>query len=894
MTDPRDLQIQREEAARQAALGRRMGQIDKGHLGPILRRWVNADVVPIAVLMRGVARAYLDNRMDEVGRLLDTPASELDRERPLGALMEWLLRGSSPGRAEEGTHAEDLALSFMAALLSRLTRGSKDQVTVGAALAYAADALRDTVQGQFLTGIQGAKSMQKVREREPYHWQQKKSLSRICSRLMGQVRPILLAEERGEIDELPIRGNRKVVQVMTRRGDMRRVELKAPDPVDWHVMSLCWRDENSSGTSPHRSLWLGFAGMFLAAAQKTGGWFEVAQLKTGRKGHTRTTKYLVLSDRAHEAIKKDAERWMEMGFHMQPMLVPPEGNDYLTVKHRKVAGQFAPLGLQTDPSRSSAWTLGAGSLSSSPWTVNTRLLEAIASSPDELVPDRDTPRNSLRLAEHKRLATSTFYLPTVMDFRGRLYYRTAFVSPQSDDLGKALLCFPPKLGHTLTLAEGAVEALEMHLGNLAGVKGPLSGRSSWLQHWAAPREPDYSTAEKPLTLRAAHLLLKNNEWDRIPVQLDGSCNGLQHLTALLRDEVAAPLVNLTASSLEDWPGDAYGEVARRIVEWFAGWYASDTDLPWASRLDAARVHFTRELLKGPVMVLPYGGTREAVRLSLKAGLLKQLPSTKDTPWHSAEGYEAFRARDLTDHPLFNQDLRALTRLVWDTIGTVIPRAMAFMRALQEIGAWIGERGLSWQAGVVSPDWARSLGSELSGRGTMDHSGGAPRASLSGTTWEPLWVVQAKSKAQRKQVTMRGFHLPNMVRRLTLMSNRNEVDPKAHRAGIVANFIHSLDAAHLAASVATFRGRGGSCVGAVHDCLLVRPSEAALMHRCLRETFVALHEADPLAQPVRLYSSKLEWEAFPSWYALAEKAGVAFPERGTYDVRSVLDSTWFFS
>lgn len=487
----------------------------------------------------------------------------------------------------------------------------------------------------------------------------------------------------------------------------------------------------------------------------------------------------------------------------------------------------------------------------------------------------------MRLAEHRRLAAEkAIYLPTSMDFRGRIYYRPAWCGPQSADMGKSLLCFPDngrRGAPALHMAEpgtvNAYHALLMHMAGLYGKpadKAPLDERRRWWLDWA--KSPTYEEADKPLTLRAHLGLWMTEQWDRIPVQIDGTCNGLQHLSALFRDEGAAPLVNLAASTLNEPPSDLYGAVGQGVNRRLKGMIGPD--LPWTIRLFAlAGIEVNRKLCKGPVMVLPYGGTREAVRLAVKDAVLGQIKesygstATRGTPWETAEdakfkGASAFADRDLFDHPLFNTDVGLLSGLVWDCIAPAIPKAMAAMATLQAIGAFVGERGLSWRVGVGE---------------------------------RPLWVTQAKSKASRKQVTMRGFHLPDMVRRLTLMSNSNEVDPRAHRSGIVANFIHSLDAAHLARALATFRARGGGCVGAVHDCLLVRPSEAGLMGMALRDSFVELYEADPLMSPVRIVpvdgSAPVE---YPSWHHLAEAAGTAFPERGTFDIREVRRSAWFFS
>lgn len=874
-------QEKREQSQRDAALGHRLRSVQEGHLGPVIRRWVNADVAPIASLLRSVAGAYISGDMERVSLLLDAPTAELSQiERPLAPLMEWCLRGKSPGRigTEEVTSfADDLVLTFMATALSLTVNPPEGRAgsSLSQVLANCADSLRDTVLGQFITSIQGASAMQAIRERNPELWKQKKSLNRICAQLVSQVKPQLREEERGE-RVLEMRGHKKVLKVMQDDKE-RRIELIPPDATAWAILSLCWSERDSGATSEQRPLWLGFAGVLLSAAQKTGGWFDVGEDRTRRRGHTRTTKLLCLSDRAHEAIKRDAERWIGMGFVTEPMVVPPVDGDYLTVKHRKVTGQKAPLGLGTNPEETTPWTYGACALADTPWTVNPYSLG------NPSVGEMEAPAALMRVAAHRRMGATTFYLPVMMDFRGRTYYQTSWISPQTGDLGKSLLAFPLE-GKAFEGAEveyrAQINSVVMHMAGLYGGpdkldKAPLSDRLTWW--WSLDREAKVNAAiaeaDKPLTFRAHWELIQSGETDRIPIQLDGTCNGLQHLSALFRDPEGAKHVNLVRSTLDDAPSDIYGVVAEIVKVWLNGQIEGGVFEDWVSRMIGAGLTIGRGLTKKPVMTLPYGGTREAVRLAVKAFLLEEFKDLgKDTPWHRYVGegnYEAFSERDLHDHPLFNQDAGHLSALIWDSIAPAIPKAMQAMQALQALGSFVGERGMSWRVGL-------------------------------GPVEKRLWVTQAKSKAEQKRVTMKGFHLPSMVRRLTLNAHSNEVDPKAHRTGIVANFIHSQDAAHLAATVQLFRGRGGGCVGSVHDCLMVRPSEASLMSACLRSAFVSLYEEDPLSQPVRLIDrseTTIDFggsKEYPSWYALAADAGVEFPERGSFDIREVLESAWFFS
>ena len=865
MPDPEDLreaQLQREEALRQVALGRRIKMAEEGHLTPVLRRWINADIVPIAGHIRRVAALYISGDMEGVALALGNPTTALSqRERPLRPLMEWCLRGKSPGRAElsETTYAEDLALAFMGSLIPRL---AKDGATLSASLSLAADTLRDTVQGQFITSVQGAEAMQRIRQTQSNKWSQKRSLQRIAMQMRAQVKPQMLAEQRGEV-ELAMRGSRKVLTVTDYKGRIRRIEmLRTPDVTDWEIMSLCWHDtERRSATHPHRGIWLSFASMLLSLSQQSGGWFEVVDRFKGSTGRKHRTKFLQLSEDAHKTIARDVERWVGAGFVSEPMLVPPEDGDFLTVKHRKVTGQRPPKGLITDPKGTLSWQ-AACAVARTPWRVNEH-------SPAFRLDVEDDAFLALKLAAHRRLAGKDFYLPVNMDFRGRIYYRTPWVTPQSNDLGKSLLRFPPRERFDVDHAQlYDTTPLAMHFTGLTGNdKAGKAERVVEFRNLVTLPILDISAAASPLTLQAHLRLYQEGRHDEIPIQLDGTCNGLQHLSALMRDEVGAAQVNLTKGG--DRPSDIYGSVAREVLARMA---LLDPEVEtWMGRFARAGVAINRSLCKQPVMVLPYGGTSEAIRAAVKVSVLEQigaLPGERcDSPWHSVKGagYSAFENRALEDHPLFNEDVRLLARLIHQCITPAIPKAMAAMGTLQQIGSWVGTRALAWQAG--------------------------PREA-------PMWVVQAKSKASRKQVTMKGYHLPDVIRRLTLMTQTNEVDPRAHRTGIVANFIHSLDAEHLARTVLLFRASGGTCVGTIHDCVMCRPSEVALMHSCLRATFAEMYTEDPLERPVRVIETEGVDEGrvheYTSWHEVARAAGVSFPEHGAWSPVEVTDSEWFFS
>jgi DNA-directed RNA polymerase len=89
---------------------------------------------------------------------------------------------------------------------------------------------------------------------------------------------------------------------------------------------------------------------------------------------------------------------------------------------------------------------------------------------------------------------------------------------------------------------------------------------------------------------------------RIPVSLDGTCNGLQNFSALLRDEVGGKAVNLIDGPK---PNDIYSDVAERATELL-------DRMPPSTHRDAWLAHgLNRKITKRTTMTLPYGCTRFA-------------------------------------------------------------------------------------------------------------------------------------------------------------------------------------------------------------------------------------------------------------------------------------------
>jgi DNA-directed RNA polymerase len=224
-----------------------------------------------------------------------------------------------------------------------------------------------------------------------------------------------------------------------------------------------------------------------------------------------------------------------------------------------------------------------------------------------------------------QLKEKLFWFPNFIDFRGRVYPTSIYLSQISNDVGRSLLLF----GKGKKLGPNGLDWLKIHLINLTGTK--KSSTNQERLEYANEIMPDIvDSAENPLdgkgwwkksddpwqTLACCIEINKVQKSENpaeyisyFPVHQDGSCNGLQHYAALGRDLDGARSVNLIP---QNRPADVYSEVAS-IVEKKRFIDANNGDVS-AIALDG---HINRKLVKATVMTNVYGVTSYGAKLQFK-------------------------------------------------------------------------------------------------------------------------------------------------------------------------------------------------------------------------------------------------------------------------------------
>ena len=407
----------------------------------------------------------------------------------------------------------------------------------------------------------------------------------------------------------------------------------------------------------------------------------------------------------------------------------------------------------------------------------------------------------------------TMYFPIQLDFRGRAYCVPAFLNYQSINGAKALLNFSQ--GKAITKENRGVFWLSVHGANMWGNdKISFEDREKWTYDNA-----DWikACAEDPIGNRqwedadnAFQFLAFCDEWNRytkegdgfishIPVNVDGSCNGLQIYSLLLKDKVAGSLVNCVPN---DVPQDIYGLVKNEVVKNAEKKSAEGEELA-TKWLDYG---VKRSTCKRPVMTLTYGSTRYACTDFVVEDLTKRKDKGEMHPFDD----------------LFKPSTY-LSKLIWQSIGENLKSAKEGMRYLQDIAKVVAKEG-------VPIHWVTPVGF-------------------------PVYQYYPEMKSRRVET-----HLMGQVIQSTIREAKPETDKMKQRNSCPANYVHSLDSACMIRTVNIAREKGIENFCNVHDSFATHACDIDKLNESIREAFVSIFSKDLLSDFKAKVSETLSDEA----------------------------------
>jgi len=421
--------------------------------------------------------------------------------------------------------------------------------------------------------------------------------------------------------------------------------------------------------------------------------------------------------------------------------------------------------------------------------------------------ERNVRSISKRLAVESKLGLAErlapygeFFYPHALDWRGRAYPVSAHLNPQGDDLAKGLLQF----AKGKPLGDTGATWLAVHGANCFGVdKVDFGDRVQWVkEHHDAILDSAFNPLDGARLWAEAsspyQFLAFCFEWagysvqgdsyvSRLPVSWDGSCNGLQNFSAMLRDEVGGAATNLTPS---ETPADIYAAVAKEAQ------VLIDKD---AAEGSVVALRWTREgamnrkVTKRNTMTVPYGVSRHG----MTDQLLKAFQKAREEGSPMNEGQE------------FDwDDALYLAGINHKAIGLVVVAARAAMDWLMAAAKVVAADGLPvrWTTPsglLVQQDYRELVGHEAD------------------------FVVAGKRYRMMLQIT------------------GDKLDRRKQGAGISPNFVHSLDAAHMMRTVVYCQAVGMDSFAMVHDSYGAHASDAEELSYQLRRAFVDQYAGDVL-------------------------------------------------
>ncbi len=484
--------------------------------------------------------------------------------------------------------------------------------------------------------------------------------------------------------------------------------------------------------------------------------------------------------------------------------------------------------------------------------------------------DNEEPILLSKLDVARQLSNSpSLYFPHSIDFRGRAYPIPAPFNHQGDDITRSLLRFAEEKA----LGERGWFWLRIHCANLFGKdKLSFSERVEWVDKHMAEI---IMVGEDPIRKESVEFVSKHTDdfWQTIaacveirnavksgnpikfksglPVQQDGSCNGLQHYAALGRDTLGALAVNVMPSDkVEDVytvvleivkdrvmsdarkvEGLTMEELVKMCPSSFEALKSQDAErnrailAQIASRSEGV---LARKTVKQTVMTICYGVTQ----IGASDQVAKQLNELSVSKQLSASQMAVLSSY--------------LARLTLSSIDTVFCKAM-------EIKRWFDKVSMELNKHKIPINWISPSG------------------------------VVCRQPYRKQSVT--SIRTP--LQKITLSNEANydqaPVSAPKQRMGFPPNFIHSLDASHMMLTALECE-KSGITFASVHDSYWTHAADVDTMNTHIRQEFYKMYD-QPILEKLR--------------YALVFSMGVdgdkipPLPQQGDLDLKCVLNSPYFF-
>ena len=523
------------------------------------------------------------------------------------------------------------------------------------------------------------------------------------------------------------------------------------------------------------------------------------------------------------------------------------------------------------------WVNAVNKLQRTAWKINDRVLKALNDNKKNFVSpipiaEPEDPKEIARISKQTQLdytiakaqqleTLQEFYQYVEADYRGRLYYSESFLNFQGSDFARGVMLFArakPMDKHGLFWlavhtacsynqsygideipdwceADYATYLKDEGLESISVDKMTLEDRVSWTNQnmdWIREAGVDcnfFFEAEKSVSFLACCI-----EWHdfhiaydagkvyrtRLPIPIDGSNNGWQHLGAISKDPLTGKLVGLKPVDIQQ---DFYVQTAKELY------------------------NLTEDRLRDILDRMPMKHIRKGIskRGSMTRAYSAGAAKIGENMWFDC------RTEDFNDkYGITKADCMAFAKLLVKAISIVCPGPLRTMGYLQTLA------GITIANGKETITWTTPSGFNVTY--ACNHTNKVKtKSTIKGyTKYNDRGVVNHVAQLETEFPDMRGF-----------------------MCGISPNYIHSMDASHMALVIDKWNGD----FGAVHDSFSTHAPDVELLLAHTKREFIDMYDVDNY---YRIIEDQLVEDL--------DDITTDRPELGDLDIEEIQDSDYFFA
>lgn len=404
----------------------------------------------------------------------------------------------------------------------------------------------------------------------------------------------------------------------------------------------------------------------------------------------------------------------------------------------------------------------------------------------------------------------SFYIPTQLDFRGRLNCMPQYLNYQSNSMAKSLLLFSKSEKFNKNDKQ-AINYLKIYGANCFG----LDKESAIVRlNWVDSNLDNIINYENGVLVEKAKekflfvaFCVEYNRWLNclnnpevyefetfFPIQLDATCNGFQHLALLSLDPSLGSELNLTESTWEDTPKDFYSFIITSLRDYFKT-ECNNPDISIENKKAYTRIikcNLKRDHVKKAIMTIPYNVSYFQLFIYIKEKFVR----IGNTEWFTIIGDDTSKLH-IKDFPIIAKGLLEVLRYKF-------PKLKLLLDYLEKIARVSGDL-------LIPIVW-----------------------------YLPSGLLVKQGYLEEEQVRIKPFYYDKSTYVLNIIHRENKYNVNKQIIAFMPNLVHSLDAASLALFLDKFFKNGLKNVYTVHDCFGVTVNNVSYLLEFLKITYIKIY------------------------------------------------------